>query len=109
MYITPITKIHSTYAEAKLYFTEGSGTPWSDDDNPLKISDLAQGTRNLVVGEPGIGKTLLLHEIQHLLDLEGCMTKFISLKHTNAIGLIDDFLIAETKGQKVLLLDALDE
>jgi MoxR-like ATPase len=63
MYITPTTKVYSTFTEAKEFFTEYGGVSLFDHENRLEISDLAQGKRNLIVGEPGIGKTLLLEKI----------------------------------------------
>jgi len=109
MYITPITKIYSTFEEAKMFFTEYGGESLFDAENPLKVSDLAQGKRNLIVGEPGIGKTLLLQQIKDSLDKEGFTTELISLKQTHAAKLIDEFLVMQAEGQKALLLDALDE
>ena len=109
MYITPITKVFSTYTEAKEFFTEYGGVSLFDVENRLKIADLAQGKRNLIVGEPGIGKTFLLQQIKEWLDKEGATTNLISLRQTGAIELIDEFLDKRIDGQKVLLLDALDE
>src|SRR5437867_2623453 len=109
MYIAPITKIYSTFTEAKEFFTEYGGISLFDDENRLKVSDLAQGKRNLIVGEPGIGKTLLLQKIKDCLDQEGSATALISLRQTDATELIDEFLNKGNDGQKVLLLDALDE
>ena len=109
MYITPITKICSTFTEAKEFFTEYGGVSFSGEENRLKIDDLAQGKRNLIVGEPGIGKTFLLHQIKDWLDTEGATTGLISLRQTGATELIDEFLNKQIEGPKVLLLDALDE
>lgn len=56
-YIEPVTKIHSSFAEAKEYYDRGA-IPLFEDEPILSIEALTQGTRNLVVGEPGVGKTL---------------------------------------------------
>jgi KaiC/GvpD/RAD55 family RecA-like ATPase len=109
MYITPLTKICSTFAETKEFFTEYGGVSFFGADNRLKIADLAQGKRNLIVGEPGIGKTLLLRQIKDWLDKEGFTTSLISLRQTGAIELIDEFLNKRSDDHKVLLLDTLDE
>ena len=77
MYITPITKIYSTYTEAKEFFAEYGGVSLFNEETHLKISDLAQGKRNLIVGEPGIGKTLLLLKIKDCLDQGGSATELI--------------------------------
>ena len=109
MYITPLTKICSTFTEAKESFNEYGSLSSFDVEKRLKIADLAQGKRNLIVGEPGIGKTFLLRQIKEWLDKEGFDTNLISLRQTGAIELIDEFLHKQIERPKVLLLDALDE
>ena len=109
IYIIPITKIYSTFTEAKEFFTEFGGVSLFGDKERLKVSDLAQGKRNLIVGEPGIGKTLLLQKIKDRLDEDGSTTALINLRQTDATDRIDEFLKKEVDSPKVLLLDALDE
>src|SRR5579864_8038458 len=108
-YIEPITKIHSTFAEAKEFFDKYGGVSLFEDPDILSVSTLVQGKRNLIVGEPGIGKSLLLEKIKDYLDKEGVITALISLRQPEAIRQIDEFLALKTGASKTLLLDALDE
>jgi hypothetical protein len=80
-----------------------------DVRKPLEISDLAQGNRNLIVGEPGIGKTELLKKFKEHHDALGDKTHLINLRVGNSSKQIDDFLAEASPLRKVLLLDALDE
>ena len=106
-YITPITKVHSTFDEAKKFYDEYGGISLFDDEKRLAIADLVHGTRNLIVGEPGIGKTELLKKIKDHLDGNRYSTELVSLRQADSISRIDAFL--STAGPKALLLDALDE
>lgn len=108
-YITPITEVSSSFKEAKeQYGKYGHGFVF-DDAEPTTIVDLAQGKRNVIVGEPGIGKTELMKRLQKSLDASGNETKFISLRSLDAVHDIDTFLAKESDKPKALLLDALDE
>jgi len=109
MYITPITKIHSTFVEAKEFYDKFGGIVIFDDEKRLSFADLTQGKRNFIIGEPGIGKTMLLGEIKEYLDKEGITTKLIGLREIDAVNRINSFLTAEGNNPKALLLDALDE
>lgn len=108
MYITPITKVHATFDEAKKYYAEYSDL-FSDDEKRLAVNDLAQGTRNLIVGEPGVGKSELLKKIKEHLDKQQSNTELIILKDADSIDRIDAFFNGKTDAHKTLLLDALDE
>lgn len=109
MYITPITKIHSNFLEAKEFYEDRAGLMFFHDEQPLRVSDLAQGKRNIIVGEPGVGKSLLLQKIKEHLDDVGSANELITLRQNNASACIDEFLSSATNAPKVLLLDALDE
>ncbi len=109
IYIDPITKIHSSFAEAKEFYDKFGGLTFLDEKKRLPISDLARGKRNLIVGEPGIGKSLLLGEIKKYLDANNYTSEIITLRQTNSLDLIDVFLRTKIEGPKALLLDALDE
>jgi hypothetical protein len=109
-YITPITKIHSSFAEAKTFFDENKGLSWwSQEADALAIEVLAEGKRNLIVGEPGVGKSLLLERLENHLDATGVATLRISLRIKNALDEINDFLKRGPAEPHTLLLDALDE
>ncbi len=109
LYITPITKIHSTFAEAKEFFDKYGGVSLFDDEDLLSVDALAQAKRNLIVGEPGVGKSLLLGKIQEHLDAQGMRTVLISLRQPDAVQKINEFLADQNDKPKALLLDALDE
>lgn len=70
---------------------------------------MAKGKRNVIVGEPGIGKTELMKKIMDTLESGGNETKLISFRSLNAVREIDNFLNLKTGKPKVLLLDAFDE
>jgi hypothetical protein len=108
-YISPITKIHSTFAEAKDFFEKFGGVSIFDNKESLGIHVLVQGKRNLIAGEPGVGKSLLLHKMQEHLQGVGLSAPLINLRDNDAVQQIDVCLSAEMDPPKALLLDALDE
>ncbi|NJO34233.1 MAG: ATP-binding protein [Rhodospirillales bacterium] len=113
IYITPIARVHSTFADAKSFFDEGGLSFFGEPKAPTLdnlIHDLTQGRRNLIVGEPGVGKSELLTKIDDRLKAQGVATALIGLRQTNALQRVDEFLAADSKGSpKALLPDALDE
>lgn len=110
MYIEPITRVHSTFAEAKDFHAKtDNASLFFRDEKKLSIIDLVQGRRNLIVGEPGVGKSLLLEKIKEHLATQGITTTLIGLRQTDAIQRIDEFLRAPAQTPRALLLDALDE
>lgn len=108
-YIHPVTKIHSTFTETEEFFEKYGGLLIFNDEKPLEVSDIAQGKYNLIVGEPGVGKTELIKKIKEHFDKENFLTKLISLRQQNTSEQIDLFLALESNVPKVLLLDGLDE
>ena len=110
-YINPLTKIYSSFAEAKEDFDKYGHIALFDDRIPLEIADLAKGNRNLIVGEPGIGKTKLLEKLQEYHDKQGDQTGFINLRSNKPVEQIENFLgLTLSDGvKKILLLDGLDE
>jgi hypothetical protein len=109
MYISPITKVHATFDEAKRFYAESSDLVLFGEKKSLSVGTLAQGKRNLIVGEPGVGKTKLLEKIKEHLDKEGVTTELISLKRADSINRIDAFLGMRANAPRALLLDGLDE
>lgn len=108
-YIVPITNIHSTFSEVKSFFDKSEDVFHFEDKELIDISALTQGKRNLVVGEPGIGKTTLLQKMQEHLNGRGITTNLIKLRQPNAIAQIHEFLKLKGEGSKSLFLDGLDE
>lgn len=109
MYIDPTLHIHSTLEEAKDFLkTYGPYHVWSDKPR-ARIPDLVQGRRNLVVGEPGVGKTLLLEKLRDFFNGKGVPACLICLKERNSINLIDQCISKNGGSDFALLLDGLDE
>lgn len=108
-YINPITKIYSSFPEAKDFYDKYGGIEIFDDRDPrLTPGDLAQGTRNLIVGEPGVGKSLLMGKIKDHLATSHT-TELINLRDFELEKKIDGFLRKKSTLPKALFLDALDE
>lgn len=108
-YITPTTRIHSTFTDAKKFIDEYGVLSWYEREEAPTVEALAQGKRNLVVGEPGVGKSLLLQTIQEHAERTGIRTRLVSLRASDAGAQIAEFVAGTTSHQKTLLLDALDE
>jgi hypothetical protein len=109
MYIEPTLHIHSTLAEAKEFLnTYGPYYFWSEK-TPIGISDVAQGKRNLIIGEPGVGKTLLMSKLQEFLNANGISNLLINLKDTNFLSVLAEFLSSNGVADGAVLLDGLDE
>jgi hypothetical protein len=109
IYITPTTTVHSTYSEARDFIEKEGALPPFEDKKPLSIVALTQGKRNLVVGEPGIGKSLLLAQIKDHLEKGGVRAALIDLRESAAMKAADEFLAVNGQSSGALLLDALDE
>ncbi len=108
-YIRPTLHIHPNLAAAKEFTdTYGAYHFWSDKKS-VGIPDAALGKRNLVIGEPGVGKTLLLTKIQEHLNSIGFSTCLITLKDQDLSASLSQFLEATGGQSKALLLDGLDE
>jgi MoxR-like ATPase len=70
-YIPPITKIHSISADAQEFFNKFGGHAWFDREEADNLDAILQGSRNMIVGEPGIGKTEMLKKmLEHLQKAE---------------------------------------
>jgi hypothetical protein len=109
IYIRPTLHIHPNLAAAKEFSdTHGAYYFWSDKKS-VGIPDAALGKRNLIIGDPGAGKTLLLTKIQEHLNSIGLSTCVISLKDKDLSDSLSRFLDATGGQSKVLLLDGLDE
>jgi len=108
-YIFPILKVYSTFDEAKEFYDKFGGVSLFTDEERPGIADIAKGRRELVVGEPGVGKSILLYKIQEQLERDGCITSLISLRQSNSVNRISEFVQIKTDRPRALLLDALDE
>ena len=109
MYIDPNLHIHSTFDEAKEFY--GAFDPYIPGitKKPVGIAEVVRGDRNLIVGEPGVGKTLLLEKIKDQLVVEGVVPHLILLKEEDAIAQIDESLSSESSQRRPMVLDGLDE
>jgi len=110
MYIEPTLHIHATLTGAnKFWDTYESYYLLSDKEN-VGISDVAKGKRNLIIGEPGVGKTELLHKLRDFLTGKGISNRLIDLKDSKSIGMIAEYLVSSNGvADRALLLDGLDE
>jgi hypothetical protein len=109
MYIEPTIHIHSTFAEAK-NFSNTYGPYYSlSEQAPIRIHDIVRGGRNLIVGEPGVGKTLLLSKLEELLKSDGVPTRLVPLRNQNSLTVIDQCVRGSVSSRFALLLDGLDE
>ncbi|MCK9393219.1 DNA repair protein RadA [bacterium] len=108
-YITPITKIHSTLDDVKKFFEELGGISIFDDEKILSIDTLVQAKRNLIVGEPGVGKSLLLEKMNEYLCSNKESATLIKLRESDVLEQINKFLTIKSKKPRFLLLDGLDE
>jgi len=109
LYIQPTTKIYTSFRDAKDDFEKYGDTLLFDDKEIIGIEDLAQGGRNLIVGEPGVGKTELLKKIKEHHDSLGDETELINLRSNRVVEEISSFLKKNSKKKKIIILDALDE
>lgn len=108
-YILPITRVAVSFDEAKKDYDEKGSFVFWGDRMPTSIEALARGTRNMIVGEPGVGKTELIKRINSQLEKDGYETNLIPLRSIKSIHEIDDFMAKPNEKPKALLLDALDE
>jgi hypothetical protein len=104
-YIYPDTRVHSDYDSAEAFFDKG--TYWFlERSEPLPIGELTQERRCVIVGEPGIGKTLLLKQLFERRKAAGISAQLLSLRDRNILNAISRF---ERKKYQALFLDGLDE
>ncbi len=109
MYLDPTLHIHSTFSEAKGFYASYDPYFQLGTKKAVGITQVMQGGRNLIVGEPGVGKTELLKKIQECSIRDGAFALLVNLKDRNAIARIDEFLANSTSQNRALLLDGLDE
>jgi hypothetical protein len=102
IYVRPTLHIDPNLSAAKEFSdTYGAYHFWSGKKS-AGIPDAALGKRNLIIGEPGVGKTFLLTKIQEHLNSIGFSTCLISLKDQNLSASLSQFLDA-TGGQSKAL------
>jgi hypothetical protein len=108
-YIEPTVHVHSTFSEAKEFIdTYGPYYSWSEK-TIVGVPEVVQSKRNLIVGEPGVGKTWFLQKVERHLANLGIPTRLIHLRDKSAMLLIDEFLRSESSPEAALFLDGLDE
>lgn len=101
--------IHASFIEAKKFYDEDNGLHLFEAEESLDLPNLANGLRNIVTGEPGMGKTTLMNELKAIFDKRGFNTETVLLKRGDCVSLIDAFLVKSVENQKALFLDGLDE
>lgn len=103
--------IHSSFDEVNEFYEENNGfrLPFRSEKEPT-LEDLAKGPRNLITGEPGMGKTTLLIELEKTFNKQSYKTYYITLKSAECLSQLNSALNEDTAGlTKVLFLDGLDE
>jgi hypothetical protein len=110
MYIEPTLHIHATLTGAKEFLDTYRSYYFLSDKESAGISDVAKGKRNLIIGEPGVGKTELLHRLRDFLTGKEISNRLIDLKDPKSIGMIAEYLVSSNGlSDRALLLDGLDE
>jgi hypothetical protein len=107
-YIHPITKIHSSFDEAQKFFEDDGGIVWIDEEGATDPALFLEAPRNLIVGEPGIGKTLLLEQMLKSLRSTGVDAEWIELRGTDVVKRLCALFDADNV-PRALCLDGLDE
>ena len=110
IYIEPLIKVCSDFKSAKEFFDRNNNYFYVENrEKEFALSELVQGKRNLVVGEPGVGKSCLLKNIQKYLSEKNLIVRLFELKKSEVIEEIKDFLNKNNSNPCYILLDALDE
>jgi hypothetical protein len=108
VYVEPNLHIHVTLKEAEKFVDAGPSYFWGEKGS-VGIQEIAEGKRNLVIGEPGVGKTELLSRLHAFFDARDVPNKLIPLRDQKALSLIDQY-VSESRGKDfTLILDGLDE
>jgi len=84
-YITPNTEVYLNFSDVKIFFEGSGGIPFLKNDKLIDINAISQGRRSLIIGEPGVGKSLLLEKINERLIQTGEKTEFIRLRENDAL------------------------
>ncbi len=101
--------IHTSFEKAKEFYDTDNGLSLFESEASPDLKELANGFRNIVTGEPGMGKTTLMNELKAIFDERGFKTQAIFLKRRDCISSIETFLAGSVEKQKALFLDGLDE
>lgn len=109
MYIEPNLHIHSTFTEAKEFYSSFDSYIPGISEKPVRVPEVMRGGRNLIVGEPGMGKTWLIERIRNQLVQYGLSPHLVLLKEEDAMEQIDECLSNSDSQRGPLLLDGLDE
>lgn len=109
MYIDPLLYIHSDFKNAKEFYDTLLPDFYAGMNKPIGLEEIARANRNLIVGEPGIGKTLLLERLSNRLTQDGVQVQLVALRERTSSEKIDDFVRASNTARRALLLDGLDE
>ena len=107
VYVSPVLRVHSTFEQAKKFFDEEGPLAFFERGPSVRISDVVDGKRNLIVGEPGVGKTELIRKVEEHLRQQGLATGLVSLRDRDSLEKIDAFLASAAR--QAILLDGLDE
>jgi hypothetical protein len=104
--------IHASFEDARKFYEEdGQVQLYLNSKERPTVPELAKGSRNLIVGEPGMGKTTLLEELEKSIKEKGIDTCWIQLKDNKCVERINSFLSKEVSPEtrRSLFLDGFDE
>jgi hypothetical protein len=104
-YIYPDTRVHADFGSAEK-FLDKDGI-WVREE-PVTVDVLAGERRAVVVGEPGVGKTLMMQKLLQQTERGGAFARLLSLRETELASQVDEF-IGIKPPIKALFLDGLDE
>jgi hypothetical protein len=108
IYIPPSASIHSSFADAGGAIDQGGLRLRARDDERFDLPSLAQGRRTLIVGEPGVGKTVMMERLAECL--QGVAASRIPLRKLDALDRINAAVSLAADGSRhALFLDGLDE
>jgi len=99
-----LKKVGEFLEESSFAFSLGS------DDAIKNIDDLFNIPKNIVIGEPGIGKTELLHQLEKKISKQEFESLFVELRQfSNYTKEINEFVSSPSDKKKILFLDGFDE
>jgi hypothetical protein len=110
VYIPPLATVHSTFPEAEAAIERGGLPLRSRDKERVDVPTIVLGKRSLIVGEPGVGKSVMMEKIAERLRAERVEVTTIALRAHDAVDRISAVAGEMSReARHALLLDGLDE
>jgi hypothetical protein len=80
-YVPPTVRVHASFSEARYFLDKRRDLLLFEKEAAFSIDALADDRRLLVLGEPGVGKTMLLQKAEEYFTKQGFATRRLSLAH----------------------------